>query len=294
MKVQLAMMWLFGVGCLPADSRPEPGSLAVTIASSSATTDGFTTADGWIVRFDQVLASLGEVELESREDTDDDCVQYDLSRYNRLFDFTQMGRENLNLVHGLGTCDVRFEYGPPSSDSVLGPGVTERDRAEMRIEGDNGYAQTERAALVVRGSAQRDAVTKRFTWTFRQNVELFACGYLSEVATLVVLTGGRRQQLQLEVSGEQLFRDSVTSEGELRFDAFAAADADNDGSITMEELRQRDAHTTVDLARLDIDLPIDPAALTVADVLYWLQFTSLPHVVGGGRCRFEIDTFGGG
>jgi hypothetical protein len=146
---------------------------------------------------------------------------------------------------------------------------------------------------VVRGVAQRDLVTKHFSWTVRLNVELFDCGYLDEVVSHLELVGGQRSELHLEMRGEQLFRDTSSDDGELRFDAFAAADANGDGNITLEELAQMDAPAEIDVAALELDIPsqLETDALTLADVVYWLQWSALPRVAGAGRCRIEVEGF---
>ncbi len=52
-------------GCLPADNRPEPASLRVHASPSDATLAGFSSQDGWEVRFERFVCALGDVRLES-------------------------------------------------------------------------------------------------------------------------------------------------------------------------------------------------------------------------------------
>lgn len=283
-------------GCLPEDGRPEPGSLQVSIEPSAGVRDGFATDDGWNIEFSEFLTALGEVELEVRDDSSDDCVEYSQSRYNRLFDFTVVERENLNRVFGLGQCSVRFEYGPPDTDTVLGPGASESDLTRMRTAGSDAYTTDAHAGLIVRGAATRDSEQVRFEWAFRMNVELEECGYLSDLTSIVQLTGGVSDEMTLVVAGEQLFRETPYDDAELRFQPFADADADGDGDVTLAELGEVDAPEDFDVDDLELELPsgVDTSDLSLADLVYLLQFTAIPRVAGGGRCKFEIEDFSGG
>jgi len=55
-KLVLGVLLL--ASCLPIDTRPPPGRALVTV-SSDDTSEGFVTDDGWTVRYDRTLVSLG-------------------------------------------------------------------------------------------------------------------------------------------------------------------------------------------------------------------------------------------
>ena len=95
---------LFVLGCLPGDTRPEPGHVFVTAAPSASSVNGFTTDDGWAIRFERLLVGLGNISLES-----EGCNEYSGSGYDRLFDFTvPTVPKKLGEAYGLGACDIEF------------------------------------------------------------------------------------------------------------------------------------------------------------------------------------------
>src|SRR5262245_49539892 len=131
------------LGCLPGDTRPEPGSVHVTVRPSSASAEGFSTADGWQVSFERLLVGLGSTDLEGS-----DCTSYSEARYTRLFDFAVgFDDEKLGLVYGLGDCEVELGVRTPQRDALLGPGATAGDLDSMRIEvQDDWIEEPERAS----------------------------------------------------------------------------------------------------------------------------------------------------
>ena len=211
-------------GCLPADTRPEPGSLATTVVGEDALNTGFTTADGWDVTFDEFLISLGEVGLEG-----DDCNPYAESDYLRILDMQQPGAQRLNLMHALGTCEFSFLVEDPSRDAVLGTGVDEADKDMMRSAGSDPFVEERGVALYVAGSAERDDEHYRFDWSFRHNLEYTDCG-------TVEFESGASDEVAIRVRGQVLFQSGLDDDAPLQFDDYASADADADGTVTLEEL----------------------------------------------------------
>jgi hypothetical protein len=229
--------------CLPGDTRPPPAVVLLTVAPSPADTEGFTTVDGWHISFERLLVSLGGAGLGGRgiggRGADDAaCNSYAGAGYERLFDFTLAGTQKLSDIYGLGSCGVRLRLRSPGSDSLLGQGVTVDDLAFMRTEDTDAVITKGRRSVYVRGKATREAATKRFEWSFRLGVSLHGCaseggaGFASDVA----LVGGESLPLPVVVHGEELFHEGLDDSSPLRFDAIAAADADGDQTITLDEL----------------------------------------------------------
>ena len=235
-------------GCLPGDTRPDPASLLLAVDTSAASRDGVTTADGWAVSFDRVLVGLGDASLDGSA-----CNAYANARYDRVFSAPAEGAQKLSLVYGLGQCALRLRLRSPSSDTLLGLGVTSGDVATLRTPGtDAWYAQLAATsggrdgptsglggtALLVVGQARKGDLAKRFSWSFRGSITLRECGIATEdggVTTALDLHGGEVLDLPITLAPEELFRLAEGSEG-LLFDPFAAADADDDGAITLAEL----------------------------------------------------------
>lgn len=210
--------------CLPADTRPEPGSIASTVVGEDALRAGFTTSDGWDVAFDEFLLSLGEVGLEG-----DDCNPYAESDYLRILDMRQPGAQRLNLMYALGTCEFSFLVEDPSRDAVLGTGVDEATKEMMRSAGSDPFVEDRGIALHVVGSAVRADERYRFEWSFRQNLEYTDCG-------TVEFESGASDEVEIHVRGRVLFQETLEDDSPLQFDGYASADVDGDRDITLEEL----------------------------------------------------------
>ena len=282
-------------GCLPADDRPEPGSVFVTVEPSPATKEGFTTADGWTVSFERFLTAVGDVGVSSAEGGS--CVEYNDPHYQWLIDFTIAGREKVALVYALGDCSMEFSVRPPSDDdTLLGPGGSEGDIVSMRVRGSDDFAGDERTAVLVRGHATRAGVTKRFDWAFRHRYELTDCPHPSGAGFVsdIVLQGGDALELGIVMRGEELFRRLNEDDAPLEFDRVAGADADGDGSVTLVELSVVDAPPELDVEALKSEYPIDTpppddVLPTMADLVYLLLLPRIGRFAGGGACEAELD-----
>jgi hypothetical protein len=268
-------------GCLPDDTRPEPGSLLVNAAPSVAAGSGLSTPDGWMISFERLLAAIGAIQLEG-----DECNGYGEPRYTRLFDFASPmeAPQKVALVYGLGACDLGYELSPPERDAVLGPGVTAADLEQMRTELDDDWiSEPERMSVYVRGAAARGDVTKRFEWVFRMEYDVEKCepGPDGEGGTRVDIAGGEAFERTIVFDPTELFRESTDADAPLRFDALAESDADGDGAITQKEL---DA------------VPAPPAAgaeegddSSLADLLYDELVPRMARPPGSGECEVDLD-----
>lgn len=288
-------------GCLPGDERPPPGSLEVNVAPNEATSAGFTTDDGWTIRYDRFLTALGDIDLNDDDDgaAEDSCNDYAETHYDRLFDFTVADASKVGLVYGLGTCSVEFRLRAPSSDSILGEGTTAQDRELMRIEASDGFAMDERTTLLVRGRAERDGDAKEFFWIFRRSYEITHCerpdgdGFSS----IIELAGGDARALGIEIRGQELFRELPSDDAPITFDRFAAADADQDGAILMEELAAVEIPIDPVLEALDDDVPAEVAEVvaaalaanaSLATLVYEIMVPRVARLAGSGECEISV------
>lgn len=126
----------------------------------------------------------------------------------------------------------------------------------------------------VEGSAELDDVTKTFHWVFETPVAY------SECETTTSVEEGEAATFQITVHADHLFYDSlVAEEPALLFSALAAADTDDDGEITEEELAVADIGS------------YDPGNEEADDLWSFLkaQSATLGHVDGEGHCHAHAD-----
>lgn len=291
--------------CLPGDHRPEPGSLLVTAEPTAAIVEGFTTDDGWAIRFDRFVTAVGDVRLRDiPEGPDDSCQDYAETYYEWLFDFTVAEREKVGLVFGLGQCNVEFRVRAPSGDTVVGPGVTEADVASMRVEASDAFGEEEEGTAVrMSGQAERGGVVKRFDWWLRRDQEIEECEGLVEgvpPGSLVTLVGGERRELRIFIRGEELFRVADDDDAPFQFGAYAAADLDGDGTVALEELAgvappsYQPAGDPLVVAVVDADAPAveepgDEEQPTLGDLLYDVLLPRVGRPEGAGACTTDDD-----
>jgi hypothetical protein len=215
-----------GVACLPIDTRPPPGSVLVSV-SSDDTAAGVTTEDGWLVTYDTLLISLGNFGI-----AEGPCEQYAESHYVRILDLRRPEPQKLALLRALGHCPFIFEVSSPPDNAVLGAGVTEDAKTLMRTPGSDPYVKDRGVGVHAAGVATRGDSSVAFAWSFRENLAYgHLCGELSFESEVTA-------SLDVHVRTASLFDDPEGSAGSpvARFGPFAAADADADGVVTLEEL----------------------------------------------------------
>jgi hypothetical protein len=270
--------------CLKPDTKPPPGELYVTVSPSDAVMNGITTADGWSLTFDRVLVGIGNASL-------DVCIAYADTRYDRILDAKAGAGQKLVVLYGLGDCTFRYRIAAPSSDALLGEGVTDSDKTFMRTPGSD---PTQGGVSVdVIGSATRAGVEERFHWSFRRSVRIFCHADMDG--------GGLRPQIHLDsnqnisddvvVAAEVLFRVEDLDDAPLWFDPIAAADqiyGDRDGEVTLDELSHVASFAVLPVSGWDAGSAVDASTLiSLADAGYGYLHLGEGGVVSGSDASID-------
>lgn len=287
--------------CVPADNRPTPGALTVTVSPSPAIVSGVVTADGWNVTFDRVLIAIGRTSMS------DQCARYSDADYDRLLDVTHKADQKLSILHGIGQCDFRFRVQSPTTDALLGDGVSEDDKTRLRTPGGDPYIPLGGVGIDLAATATRNGTTKRFHLMFRPRVRYGNCKLVPDAGPAVDLASGVDEVFDIRIEAEAVLRDDVdAATASLRFEPFAAADADGDGNVTLDELRKvpishlRDGGA-FEAGTYDFDedagvfvagqpIPIE----TFGDYVYEVLLPTLPRFRDIGTCTVGVGRRGGG
>jgi len=287
-------------GCVPADTRPVPGSLTVTVSPSPAIVSGVVTADGWSVTFERVLVAIGGVRLG------DSCLTYSEPDYDRVLDVTTRGQQKLSITYAIGTCSFGFRVMPPSTDALLGDGVTEDDKTLLRTPGADAYVARGGIAYSLAGRATRADVTKRFQLLFRPRIRYQSCVLTPDGGDPVDLPSASALVYDIRIEAEALLREDLDAAAALRFDPFANADKNGDGKITLDELRDvpiatvRDGGAfeagTYDLDDAGVVRQSRPIVIeTFGDYIYEVLIPSIPRFQEHGTCTAAVrGTLGDG
>ncbi len=215
------------VACDENPSFQKLGELEIT-TSAPAIEKELLTTDGWTVKYDRFLVHVSAVNVSG-----DDRVLA-ASAGPQIIDQIAPVPKPL-LIATVRTAraweDVNLQIGPATSDTeiALAPTVTETDRNMMQ----NGAL-----AVHVEGKASRAGVVKSFKWGFKTDTLYRNCVEPQNgtvVRGLVVPPEGK-DAADVVLGGEVLFSDDLAG-GVTRADAITAADADGDGTVTLDELR---------------------------------------------------------
>ena len=223
---QARVMGLFALSlsaCLGVDEQAQPGRVELRV---TAEPDGaeFVTDDGFRVRYDELLISIGNVRLD-RGSHDGSCNGYTGTSYLRVVDLLESSAR-LATVFALGDCSMHLQLIGPSDHQVV-TDVAEAVVAELRAAASDGFVQDRSVALRVAGSAERSGERYRFDWSFRQAFDIDPC-------VVSMFDPSEPSVLEVNVRAPRLFIDPATAE--LRFEPFVHADLNGDATITLDEL----------------------------------------------------------
>lgn len=274
--------------CLPLDTRPEPGSVLVTMKAAPSTIDGVSTTDGWKVTFERVLVVIGRPALDG-----DNCEAYGEADYFHLFDGRLPTAQKLAIVYGLHSCTLSYRVRNADSETVLGAGITEEDRKLMRTGADDPYTQGFGVSILLRGSATKSGVTKRFDWSMRRDrIRYEKCSLegkeSDDTGTELSLSAGDALTVELQVHAETVLQNLLLAEkSQPRFDPIALADdrGNGDGNVTLEELDKIPlSDVGVDVVELGKELDVAGSWKSLGELVYDGLMPRMIRPGVSGRC----------
>ena len=232
--------------------------------------DGFV--DGWTVRYSKFLVSFQNIVVGDAKGT-----KAAVMKGSVLFDNHQQGVKSVvdfGDIEAKAWPAVSYEIAPVTEDTELSASASAADKQLML---DGGFS------LYVEATATKDDLTKTFSWGFAIGTSYEECHSEQDGKDEagVVVTNNGELEVQLTTHGDHLFYDRLQAspdpeiETSLRFDTLAAADANDDGEITLEELSA---------APLNVEL-YDPSGLGAANQGAFV--TSLARTVGHFRGEGE-------
>lgn len=269
---------------------PDVGELEITTTAPTIE-QGFTTADGWAIKYDRFLVSLTSLEVAGATD-----LVLTSSTTSTIFDQVQTGfppdsparKVLLSSTNRTARAweDVHFSIGPavPNDEeaelftTVLG-NVAEADVTAMQTEG---------LSLLVSATATKGAEVKKLEWRFTTDTLYGNCSSTvnGQVVPGVIVPPNGLGSADIMMRGDVLFADDLTNPASARFDAIAAADADANGVVTLDEL----AAVDLEALRTSSGLPYATGASTVTDLRGFTEALS-QHLVArfrdNGACTAE-------
>ena len=220
-------------GC-SSDEAAGSGSASFNVWGEEYVEDEIPAADvedGWTIKFSRFLIVIGDITVADKNAGTAGKVSG-----TQLFNLVSLGPHDVGALSGLEarTWD-RVGYSVPgnSVQTTLHSSATSADMSLMRNGGNY--------SVYVEGSATKAGATKTFGWGFSNSTRYDDCQADVEGKPVhgVTITNGGSESVELTIHGDHFFYDDLASpDAVIRFDAIAAADANNDGAVTRGELDQ--------------------------------------------------------
>lgn len=263
---------------LAAGCGADTGSVSVLLWGEAFIQDAIPPAtpteagfeNGWTLRYTKFLVNLGEVRLAAA----DGSVAGTLPAY-RVWDLhTFTGPRAIGTFAGAAAQRFdAFSYAlaPTSATSTAGNATA----ADVQL------MQTNRYALYVEATASKSGVADvRVRWGFTGRTDFSACHDASGQPGVAIPSGGSASA-QVTIHGDHLFYDDLEDpEARVRFDAIAAADANGDREVTLDELAMVQL-TSLPMTQYGTG-PV-PNVRTLRDFVTYLVAT-VGHFNGEGHC----------
>lgn len=279
----LTLLASLSVGCSDSDDPTGSGGegkLSFTtwgeeyiedeIPTDSEEVAGFI--DGWTLKYSKFLVNFQKIRVADAKGNEAAAMDGSMLFDNHKKDVKTI--IDFDGIEAKAWPAVSYEIAPVTSDTELSRSATDDDKQLML---DGGYS------LYVEATATKDDVSKHFAWGFAIGTRYEECHSEQDGKDEegVVVTNNGELEVQLTTHGDHLYYDRLQASTDpeiktsLRFDTLAAADKDDDGEVTLEEL---------DAAPLNVRL-YDPSGLGAATQGAFV--TSLARTVGHFRGEGE-------
>lgn len=228
MRTLLISSFVVGAALIACDdpSIPPLGDLEVSAIGQAA---NLQTADGWLITADRFLVHVNEVTVAG----DDGLVAG--AGGPMLLDFAVPGPQTVLAARHRTVRPweaVSLRIGPIGEETEL--------ELESPFAEDIPQVRDAQLSIWIRGRATRGPQAKTFEWGFTTDTIHEPSAEDRGGQRGVVVTPATRADYTLTVTAAALFTDRLcgaAGEPVVRFDAIAAADADANGVVTLEELR---------------------------------------------------------
>jgi hypothetical protein len=211
------------------------GTVAVTTWGEDYIESGLPSsvfpADHWSVKYSKFLVVYHNVTIADADDNVAASLDHPF-----VFDMTQKAKGTPKTLANFeldaqSWPKVSYQVGPISNDATAGDLASDDDVALLQKDG---------ASVHVEGMATApNGDTKTFKWSFSPATLFRDCHGEKDGKELygVLVTNGGTQEVELTVHGDHLFYDDLQSEEAVpRFQAYADADANTDGDVTLAEM----------------------------------------------------------
>ena len=222
-------MFLGAAACVPTDEALPLGAAEFTITARFAERS-LTTVDGWALHIDRYVLGFRTMTVQNLQDSDQCSYRGRGADANIIVDGT-VGSiiQSFNGVKP-GPCpDVGLRLTVPDDYTRVGEGTTLADLLDL--------ATTQTHAFVM-ATATQDAFTKHVLLRFDPVTTTMAFASCRASIRGVKIEPDGRDAVFVAFDASAFFRNALSAYSDLAFAPFAAADADNDGQITMTELDQ--------------------------------------------------------
>ncbi|MGC4066455.1 MAG: hypothetical protein QM784_17845 [Polyangiaceae bacterium] len=236
MRTILRLLTVGALASIPGCNESGDGSGTVTITTwgEEYIEEGLPSSaflDAWSVKYSKFLVVYNHVTI-----ADDDGDVVAKVEHPLVFDMTQRAKGHPKT---LTTYELAARPWPNLSYQI-GPITEDAKPGDLATVDDVTLLQSNQASVHVEGTATSPTgAQKTFRWSFSPATLFQGCHGMQDGKEVegVLVTNGGVQEVELTVHGDHLFYDDLQSEeGGPRFQAYADADKNDDGEVTLTEM----------------------------------------------------------